>query len=431
MERGTHMNDTQLPPIIYSYNNSANYSPQFDGTSINSSSNDRNDPAMLRIIREEELLAKVPYVIENEMIKLFQGNTDNNGITVTSKSYPFRESKRYGDKIHQLTETTNKEPIYENVGPTFENNDYVNMPLSTSTNDYTQGGGYYYYTIDSNTNSNQIPQKPRKTRKSKSHQHQVVNVQQNGIDNTQTFTQKQLEQYFVQQQQLSSSSNFDPQSQQYVTQLLQQNGYILQPMSSDAWTALFNPSNQIQHQQQQQQQQQQQNDIAVNENSVEVTPATTNRSSRSHRGQPVYFADRLTNPAFSVDKELLTNTIANQFGYDINSPQLQQLVQNQHLFAARRRTFANMVWQLTPDEELALLSSSSSSTNHLSQNDSDTTTTNQNNNNNQMNGSNGNGKSILKKEYIKNKPPIIPSTNTTAYNKRKNVSFTNPTFYVS
>ncbi|CAF4504065.1 unnamed protein product, partial [Rotaria magnacalcarata] len=33
-----------------------------------------------------------------------------------------------------------------------------------------------------------------------------------------------------------------------------------------------------------------------------------------------------------------------------------QLVTNQHLFAARKRTFANMVWQLTPDEETALCS---------------------------------------------------------------------------
>jgi hypothetical protein len=76
-----------------------------------------------------------------------------------------------------------------------------------------------------------------------------------------------------------------------------------------------------------------------------------------HRSQPVYFANHLTNPMFNGDKQLLTNTIANQFGVDLNSPQLQQLLTNQHLFAARKRTFANMVWQLTPDEETALSSS--------------------------------------------------------------------------
>lgn len=76
-----------------------------------------------------------------------------------------------------------------------------------------------------------------------------------------------------------------------------------------------------------------------------------------HRNQPVYFANHLTNPMFNADKQLLINTVANQFGVEPNSPQLQQLVTNQHLFAARKRTFANMVWQLTPDEETALRSS--------------------------------------------------------------------------
>lgn len=76
-----------------------------------------------------------------------------------------------------------------------------------------------------------------------------------------------------------------------------------------------------------------------------------------HRNQPIYFANHLTNPIFNIDKQLLTNTIANQFGVDLNSPQLQQLITNQHLFATRKRTFANMVWQLTPDEETALCSS--------------------------------------------------------------------------
>jgi hypothetical protein len=80
-------------------------------------------------------------------------------------------------------------------------------------------------------------------------------------------------------------------------------------------------------------------------------------SAGRHRNQPIYFANHLTNPIFNVDKQLLTNTIANQFGVDLNSPQLQQLITNQHLFVARKRTFANMVWQLTPDEETALCSS--------------------------------------------------------------------------
>ena len=80
-------------------------------------------------------------------------------------------------------------------------------------------------------------------------------------------------------------------------------------------------------------------------------------SAGRHRNQPIFFANHLTNPVFNVDKQLLINTIANQFGFDLNSPQLQQLISNQHLFAARKRTFANMVWQLTPDEETALCSS--------------------------------------------------------------------------
>lgn len=80
-------------------------------------------------------------------------------------------------------------------------------------------------------------------------------------------------------------------------------------------------------------------------------------SAGRHRSQPVYFANHLTNPLFNIDKQLLINTIANQFGVDLNSPQLQNLVSNQHLFVARKRTFANMVWQMTPDEESALCSS--------------------------------------------------------------------------
>lgn len=75
-----------------------------------------------------------------------------------------------------------------------------------------------------------------------------------------------------------------------------------------------------------------------------------------HRSQPVYFANHLTNPMFAADKQLLVNTIANQFGVDLNSPQLQNLICNQHLFVTRKRTFANMVWQMTPDEETVLRS---------------------------------------------------------------------------
>jgi hypothetical protein len=89
-------------------------------------------------------------------------------------------------------------------------------------------------------------------------------------------------------------------------------------------------------------------------------------SAGRHRNQPIYFANHLTNPIFNVDKQLLINTIANQFGIDLNSPQLQQLIINQHLFVARKRTFANMVWQLTPDEETALCSSPTSTrTNYI------------------------------------------------------------------
>jgi hypothetical protein len=139
--------------------------------------------------------------------------------------------------------------------------------------------------------------------------------------------------------------------------------------------------------QQQQQQQNQSNDYVQypNTNNREsesqqqyltpehTSPTTDNNSSESqsfiqqqkpqiissgrHRNQPIYFANHLTNPIFNVDRQLLINTIANQFGVDLNSPQLQQLITNQHLFAARKRTFANMVWQLTPDEETALCSS--------------------------------------------------------------------------
>ena len=79
-------------------------------------------------------------------------------------------------------------------------------------------------------------------------------------------------------------------------------------------------------------------------------------STGRHRNQPIYFANHLTNPMFNIDKQLLINTIANQFGVDLHSPQLQELITNQHLFVASKRTFANMIWQMTPDEETALYS---------------------------------------------------------------------------
>ena len=71
----------------------------------------------------------------------------------------------------------------------------------------------------------------------------------------------------------------------------------------------------------------------------------------------VHFADHLTNPSFYADKQLLANTIANQFGVDLKSPYLPQLISNQHLFVAQKRTFANMIWQLAPDELEAFCSS--------------------------------------------------------------------------
>ncbi|CAF0909907.1 unnamed protein product [Rotaria sordida] len=81
-------------------------------------------------------------------------------------------------------------------------------------------------------------------------------------------------------------------------------------------------------------------------------------TSNNHQyGQPVVFANYLTNPLFNVDKELLANTIANQFGVDYNSPYLSQLIANQHLFVTDKRTFANMIWQITPEEEEALCAS--------------------------------------------------------------------------
>ena len=69
------------------------------------------------------------------------------------------------------------------------------------------------------------------------------------------------------------------------------------------------------------------------------------------------FSDHLTNPLFNIDKQLLANTIANQFGIDSKSPFLEKLITNQHLFVSHKHTFANMIWQITPEEENALYSS--------------------------------------------------------------------------
>jgi len=77
----------------------------------------------------------------------------------------------------------------------------------------------------------------------------------------------------------------------------------------------------------------------------------------SPRSQSVLFANRLTNPVFSVDRQLLANTIANQFDLHLNSPYLQKLIDNQHLFVSQKRTYANMIWQMTPEEENILRSS--------------------------------------------------------------------------
>ena len=124
-------------------------------------------------------------------------------------------------------------------------------------------------------------------------------------------------------------------------------------------------------------------------------------STGRHRSQPVYFANHLTNPVFNVDKQLLMNTIANQFGVEPNSTQLQNLITNQHLFVTRKRTFANMIWQLTPDEETALCSSPAPSLNETFDRD-------------RLDTSHGTARSILKM------PRNFPSTS-----KRRTISWDN------
>lgn len=72
--------------------------------------------------------------------------------------------------------------------------------------------------------------------------------------------------------------------------------------------------------------------------------------------EQIVFANFLTNPLFAVDKQLLVNTVANQFGVDLQSPFLEKLIFNQDLFLSQRRTFANMIWQISPEEIQALCS---------------------------------------------------------------------------
>ncbi|CAF1072350.1 unnamed protein product [Adineta steineri] len=88
-----------------------------------------------------------------------------------------------------------------------------------------------------------------------------------------------------------------------------------------------------------------------------LSSQTIDPSQLSPRPQTALFANRLTNPVFSVDRQLLANTIANQFDLHLNSPYLQKLIENQHLFVSQKRTYANMIWQITADEENALCSS--------------------------------------------------------------------------
>jgi hypothetical protein len=98
--------------------------------------------------------------------------------------------------------------------------------------------------------------------------------------------------------------------------------------------------------------------LLLPQQSIKQNPSTgVQETSSINPPQQVLFANHLTNPLFNIDKQLLANTIANQFGVDLNSPHLQQLIQNQHLFAAHKRTFANMIWQMTTEEENALCSS--------------------------------------------------------------------------
>jgi len=98
-----------------------------------------------------------------------------------------------------------------------------------------------------------------------------------------------------------------------------------------------------------------QNKTNTSSSSSSVPPETI--SNNQNYFPHVLFSDHLTNPLFNVDKQLLANTIANQFGIDPNSPDLQKLIANQHLFVTNKRTFANMVWQITPEEASALCSS--------------------------------------------------------------------------
>ncbi|CAF3981079.1 unnamed protein product [Rotaria magnacalcarata] len=58
------------------------------------------------------------------------------------------------------------------------------------------------------------------------------------------------------------------------------------------------------------------NDSSENQPPITTVPQQKPRiiSAGRHRNQPIYFANHLTNPIFNIDKQLLINTVANQFG---------------------------------------------------------------------------------------------------------------------
>ncbi|KAL7670668.1 hypothetical protein ACOME3_005597 [Neoechinorhynchus agilis] len=66
------------------------------------------------------------------------------------------------------------------------------------------------------------------------------------------------------------------------------------------------------------------------------------------------FSDHLTNPMLIGNPSLLMNTLANQFGVAVDSPELIRIIQNQPLFMANRRTFANLIWDMSSSEEAVL-----------------------------------------------------------------------------
>ncbi|KAI0984044.1 hypothetical protein GJ496_005653 [Pomphorhynchus laevis] len=73
-----------------------------------------------------------------------------------------------------------------------------------------------------------------------------------------------------------------------------------------------------------------------------------------------FFANRLTNPMFTNNNSLLVNTLANQFGLLIDSPELMTIVNDQSRYFSGRRTFANIIWNMSPEEESILRTKSPS-----------------------------------------------------------------------